>query len=87
MLNMSWGGFGVLFYIVFGVIMVGFVIWSFFLCYYLVSLVILFVLVVLVLGMFVGWLLFGECFDLDSLLVCVLVFVGLVIILLLVSLL
>lgn len=81
-LNMSWGGFGALLYIAFGATTVGFAIWSFLLRHYLASLVTPFALAVPVAGMLAGWLLLGERLDLDSLLACALVFVGLAITLL-----
>ncbi|WP_033953986.1 EamA family transporter, partial [Pseudomonas aeruginosa] len=81
-LNMSWGGFGALLYIAFGATTVGFAIWSFLLRHYPASLVTPFALAVPVSGMLAGWLLLGERLDLDSLLACALVFVGLAITLL-----
>ncbi|HHL2151913.1 EamA family transporter [Pseudomonas aeruginosa] len=81
-LNMSWGGFGALLYIAFGATTVGFAIWSFLLRHYPASLVTPFALAVPVAGMLAGWLLLGERLDLDSLLACALVFVGLAITLL-----
>ena len=78
-LNMSWGGFGALLYIAFGATTVGFAIWSFLLRHYPASLVTPFALAVPVSGMLAGWLLLGERLDLDSLLACALVFVGLAI--------
>lgn len=81
-LNMSWGGFGALLYIAFGATTVGFAIWSFLLRHYPASLVTPFALAVPVSGMLAGWLLLDERLDLDSLLACALVFVGLAITLL-----
>ena len=60
----------------------GFAIWSFLLRHYPASLVTPFALAVPVSGMLAGWLLLGERLDLDSLLACALVFVGLAITLL-----
>jgi len=75
--NITWTGVGALLFIAFLATTVGFAIWSFLLQRYPAAVVTPFALAVPISGLLSAWIFLGEALDLDTILACALVFVGL----------
>jgi O-acetylserine/cysteine efflux transporter len=76
-LDITWTGVGALLFIAFLATTVGFAIWSFLLQRYPAAVVTPFALAVPISGLLSAWIFLGEALDLDTILACGLVFIGL----------